>query len=638
MAMDNKETEKAPKVVSRLPKRKKKRLGDPSKSFMAVGPTLHYSHQNVLRCWLLAVVAFAASCFFWSKIQTGTFWSFSFSSITSVGMWNFGRFVTTGISIFEYPWQILVLGLLMGILAIVPLLISQLMSFSYSVPFILFVFFGADLPAFAICLLISCIAVACRPLRFRSRFIAIALCTAPQLFYWGYFGGAGGLEPLKFGFSFAPWICAWLIGLGIAGLVLGIGHFTRYRPGLVWTFTFVFLLLAVVTFEIRIGFDELDYQLYVAKNNPEQISEFHDHNITEALDRTIADPAVKRYLAGFFYPEDDIQRRLELKKEIQVQLNRDRWPSWFIVPTELQYQVKKQWLFEQYDLFIGLRPKSRRMPIALYYKALFSEYSPDIEALGRSEVLHFYSDYPHERSREIWYRLYREFGDSPESLEARWRIARHWAGQGRFEQADELLAEAQSKLQEQLDLLEKEQPWDETFFSPFRPPADSVMTTFKLTELQRKLNQLRNLIGAENRTGESSSAEHLAKFVMLNPHSQQFLQQLNELLVQIGDDAPLRDNILLAKAKLIADEQLRVEKLSQLHGEFLDTDGGMQALYELGLLKIRLWRQQNDSNLEQKKKYLADARATLTSFISLYPDSFCAEQVRKNLDDLPTVE
>jgi hypothetical protein len=498
------------------------------------------------------------------------------------------------------------------------------------------VFFLADLPAFAICLLISCIAAACRPLRFRSRFIAIALCTAPQLFYWGYFGGARGLEPLKFGFSFAPWICAWLIGLGIAGLVLGIGHFTRYRPGLVWTFTFIFLLLAVVTFEMRIGFDELDYQLYVAKNNPEQISEFHDHSITQALDRTIANPAVKRYLTGFFYPEDDIQRRLELKREIQMQLNWDRWPSWFIVPPELQYQVEKQWLFEQYDLFIGLRPKSRRMPMALYYKALLSEYSPDIEALGRSEVLHFYSDYPHERSREIWYRLYREFGDSPESLESRWRIAKHWAGQGRFEQADGLLAEAQAELQEQLKLLEKEQPQHETFFSPFRPPPDSVMTAFKLTELQRKLNQLRNLIGAENRTDKSASSEYLAKFVMLNAHSQRFPRQLDELMVQVGDDDPLRDNILLARTKLIADEQLRAEKLSQLHGEFLDTDGGLQALYELGLLKIRLWRQQNNSNLEQKKKYLSDARATLIGFINLYPDSFCAEQVRKNLDDLPT--
>ena len=30
----------------------------PSKSFMTVGPTLHYSHANVRRCWGLAILVF----------------------------------------------------------------------------------------------------------------------------------------------------------------------------------------------------------------------------------------------------------------------------------------------------------------------------------------------------------------------------------------------------------------------------------------------------------------------------------------------------------------------------------------------------------------------------------------------------
>jgi hypothetical protein len=391
-------------------------------------------------------------------------------------------------------------------------------------------------------------------------------------------------------------------------------------------------------FEVKVGFAELDYQLYVAKNNPEQISEFHDHSITEALDETLTNPAVKRYLEGFFYPTEPIPLRAELKREIQDRLGYDHWPVWFILPQELSYQTKKQWLFEQYDLFISRRPKSRRMPIALYYKALLSEYSPDIKVLEQKEMLHFYSDYPHERSREIWYRLYSQFGRSPESLESRWRIARDWASRGRFEQADRILAEAQDMLRERLKLFEKEQPRGDTFFSLFRPPADSAVTAFKLVELQRKLNQLRNLISAENRTGESVSAERLAKFVVLNPHASDYAHHLDKLLLQMGNDDRLRDNILLAQTKLIADEQLRAEKLSQLHEEFRDTDGGMHALYELGLLKIHLWRQQDESNLEQKKKYLAETRATLTSFINLYPDSFCAEQVKKNLDDLPVVD
>jgi len=631
--MKNERAEKAPKTASETPKSHPE---GPAKSFLAVGPTLHYSHKNVQRCWLLALAVFSVSCALWSKVVSGSYWGFGLETISSLKYWYLGQFVVGGLSIFEYPWQILVLGLLMGIMGISPVLISQLMSLRHSLPFVAAVAFLANLPGFAVCLLISCVAAACRPLRFRSRFTAIALCMAPQLVYWGCFGGTRGVEPLKFGFSFAPWVCAWLVGLAIAGLVLGVGHFTRYRPGLVWIFTSIFLLLAIITFEIRIGFDELDYQLYVAKNNPEQAIEFHDHSITEALDKTIQTPAVRKYLAGFFYPSEPIALRAELKKEIQSQLSQGRWPSWLIVPEELNYQAKKQWLLQQYELFISRRPRSRRMPIGLYYKAMLSEYSPDIEALGQKEVLHFYYDYPYERSRETWYRLYEEFGRSTESVEARWRIARHWAGQGKFERSDELLAEAQAMTAERLKRPGKEQARSETLFSPFRAPADSAMTKSKLLELRRGLNQLRNLISEENRGGDARTKEHLAKFVKLNPHASGYAAELKDLLRGTGTNSPLSDNILLAEVKLIADEQLKAEKLAKLHEKFQDTDGGMQALYELGILKIGQWQRQSEAKSEQKKKYLTEARATLTRFIRLYPDSFCAEQAKENLENLPT--
>ena len=102
------------------------------------------------------------------------------------------------------------------------------------------------------------------------------------------------------------------------------------------------------------------------------------------------------------------------------------------------------------------------------------------------------------------------------------------------------------------------------------------------------------------------------------------------------ENSPVRDNILLAQAKLIDNEQLRAEKLTELHQEHQDTDGGIQALYELGLLKISLWRQQDESNPESKKKHLEEAKKALTDFISLYPDSFYVEQIQKNLDSLPS--
>jgi hypothetical protein len=621
--MDNKETDKTPIVGS--------------KSFLAVGPTLHYSHSNVQWNWLLAVGAFCLSCLFWSKIVTGTFWSFDIEAVTSPSYWRLTRDLATGVSIFEYPWQIFVLGLLMGIMSVSPVLISQLMSFRYSVVFILAVVFLANLPGFALCLLISCLGAACRPLRFRSRYIAIALCTAPQLVYWGLLGGAKGEDPIEWSFSFTPWICAWLDGLIIAAFVLGIGHYTRYRPWLVWAFTLLTLVIAVGTFEAAIGFDELDYQLYVANNDPENVEEFHDHSVTDALDTTITDPDVRKYLGEvLFYVTEPIPLRAELKKEIQIQLQYDRWPSWFIMPKILDYQAKREGLLQQYDLFIQKRPDSRRMPMALYFKALLKEYSPDVRMIEQKETLHFYTDYPRRDALPIWHRLYEYFPQSAESVEARWRIARDWAGRERFEQAERLLAEAQNKVIERLKGLEEGEGHGDAFLGLFRPPADSVMTVFKLIELQRRLSQWRLMIGPENRTDDPGSIERLAQFVRLNPHLPDYADQLKGLLERTGDKDQLRDNILLAQAKLIADDQLQAERLSEAHKAFPKTDGGMMALYELGRLRIGLY--QGESEPEQKKKHLSDARATLSSFLELYPGSFCADQVKEVLGGLPAGE
>ncbi len=615
------------------------KLKPASKSFMTAGPTLHYSHENVQSCWLLALLVFGAACVFWSKILTGSPLSCNLQSLMSPDSWRLGQVVITGASIFEYPWQILVLGLLMGILAISPLLISQLMSFSYSLPFILAVLCVANLPGLAVSLLISCIAVACRPLRFRSRFIAIVLCTAPQLLYWGYFGSPRGIEPLKWGFSFTPWITAWLISVAIAAMVLGIGHYVRYRPGIVWAVTLAMFLTAFGVFTAEVGFGELEYQLYVANNAPEQVSEFQEHSITEAIDNTISDPNVLKYLASFFsYPTEPIPLRAALKNEIQEKLSADRWPNWFIVPPELAYQEKRQWLFKQYDSFIDRRPQSPRMPIALYCKGLLSEYSPDIKLVGQKEILYFYSDYPYTRSSGIWYKLYTWFGQSPESLEARWRIAQYWAGLGRFGDAEKILEEAKTMVMAQLNSLEKSKPKTDTFLSPFRPPADSVMTQSKLIELQQRLNQSSILICRENLAGDKASKERLSKFVMLNPHGLNYSKELEDLLWQMPADDPLRDNVLLAQTKNIADDQLRAENLSQLYKKFKKTDGGMLSLHELALLKISLWHHQDGSNIEMKKKYLADAKTTLTSFISEYPNSIFCEQAKKNLSTLPETD
>jgi hypothetical protein len=481
----------------------------------------------------------------------------------------------------------------------------------------------------------------------------VALCMAPQLGYWGYFGGARDYEALLWGVSFGPWVCAWLVGLIIAGIVLMIGHFTRYKPGLIWITTGVFLGIAVGVFQAKIGFNELAYQLYVANNTPEEVSQFHDHNIADDFDAVLEDPKVKKYLDNFFYPKDPNRLREELKQEMIIQLGDERWPEWFEapgVPEHLDFLAKRHWLNQQYDLFIEpqkswwmpefmhrelfrRRMASKRIAVALYYKGLLLEYSPDVTWLKDREVLHFYSDYPLKRSLAVWYRLFTQFPDQGESLEARWRIAMHWAGQGRFGLATELLNDSKAKLAVFMAQANTGHARDGVT-RDFRPPAQTVMTRAKFTDLETRVNRLLNLIGPENRGKDAASQSRLAEFIKLNEHTLDYSTRLNAIMKLLSPQDCLRDNVALAQAKLIADVHQREEQLGLLHREYGNAeDGGIEALFELGLLKTNLYKRQADP--EKKGKMLQDAVNTLENFIKLYPDSALSTQVKELITRLP---
>lgn len=623
----------------------------PPKSFLAVGPTLHYSHSNVKRCRAIALTIFFLTALFWSKLSTGSLLSLEFNDT-----WNLGATLLHPLSIFEYPWQIVVLGILMGIFVAAPILVSQLMSFKYSLSYILIVALIAKLPGLAIVLLLCCVATASRPLRFRSRFIAIVLCTSPLLLYWAYFGGAQGVESIQLGLSYAPWLYAWLTALTIAAIVIGIGHFTRYRPGLIWSTTMVFLIAALVVFQMKVNCAELDYQLYIAKNDPKRIAEFHDHSITELLDKTIKESIEagdNSYFARFFYPDDTILLRADLKREIQNRLANNSWPIWLGVPENMRYQAKKEWLLSQYDSFVAPEKKwtmppalhmallnsdarIKRMPTALYYKALLTEYTPDLHCLGEKEILRFYSDYPNKEALPIWDELYTRFGQSAESIEARWRIAMYLARQGKFLLSNELIIEALDMADELLGS-NSDNKSAKTLKKVFAGTS-SAITDFELKRIKRKLLYLQSLVGPENMTEKAVSREKLAKFVMLNRHETHYAAKLKDLLSTSDANDPLNDNILLARIMLIPDPLLRAEQFSRLAEESAGTDGGIQAKFELAELRLNIYKEQGKLNPSEKQRYLLEARKSLQEFIDAYPNSIFTAQTLEQLAQLPKPE
>lgn len=617
------------------------------KSFMTAGPTLHYSHANVNGCYFLAVCIYYFTAVFWSKLLTGHLIFPAFP-----GPFYLEKLILSPLSIYEYPAQIFVMGLLLGILISVPILASQLMSFKYSILFIVVLTFIAGLPGLAAAVLLGAFCAAVRPLRFRSRIISFVLCSAPSILYFSFFSGSKNADSLRWALSYAPWGDGILNAIAMAGIILLIGHFTRYRPSLILTTSLTVLIITIFVFQDGINLSELDYQLYIAKNNPDTIKEFQDTSLAESLDSILKGPRKDSYFQPPFYPVDTIELRGVLKKEIQNRLVHDRWPEWFNEYSAPAYQARKRQLLREYEKFINpekqwwkpeiihttllkSRARIRRMPIALYYKAMLSELTPELNVLVEKETLRFYNDYPHRENLPIWHRLFSEFPDSPESIEARWRRAIHLAGIGEFTYTQKMIDEGLAMIAKEMQKDEKEAL--EMAGDIFHKPAKTVITEYDLKKLKRKFLYLQTLISNENIGSDDKTRKLVAQFVVLNPHDVLYKSQLDYLLEQAGEKSPLKDNIMLAQAMLISDAIQRADQLGKVAKEFAGTDGGIQAKFEQAMLKLTIWKEHQLSEKE-KEKYLTEAQASLQKFLKEYPNSYLAEQAQEKLTALPAAK
>lgn len=618
----------------------------PAKSFMTAGPTLHYSHTNVLWFWGLSILVFLLVCLFWKNLmpvgsEKEVSGIFDFKDIYDILVFRLGTIVIEPISIYEYPWYIVILGILIGLLAVVPVLVSQLLSFRFSIPLILSVMFIAQLYFFGFLVLVSCAAVACRPLRFRSRYVSLALCMAPQLVYWAVWGGYPTADPVRWGFSFAPWIYAWLSGLFMAAIVLGIGHFTRYKPGLTWLTCLLFLGIAFGIFQQQIGFAELDYHRYVADNDPEGVVEFHEHSISDVLDSVLEDNLLRSRFEGVFYPRESVELKQKLEEEVQDFLAyHNLWPEWFRrkMPVEFQYQQKRGQLLSDYNKFIERWPgNEKRMPIVLYYKAILSELHPDVRLITDRGLLRFYDDHPFKDNVLKWQELLDEFTDAPESIEARWRLAVDLARRLKFEKAGEYCQMAKLMIDKVEGELEDVQPDKaDSIFAAFQKPPETVITSFKLNDLSFRFQKLQSLLSAENMGPDQQSKERLAEFLSLNPYDLNYGIRLDGMLDQMSRGDGLRDNIMLEKIKLLDDLDQRAKMLSQLIRTYPRRDTAGEAKYELGSAKIQLWKQ-SDLPEPQKQDLLDEAREILSEMIEQDSECHYARQAEAALQTLSPI-
>jgi len=435
---------------------------------------------------------------------------------------------------------------------------------------------------------------------------------------------------------YAPWVLAFLITVFFFGVVIAIGHFLRYRPGIMMPVFGITLAGMVVLFHYTIGMIERDFQADVYAYSPGKIEAFRSQNILPLL-------------------EQEVGQRLKEQpyRNAQLEMNqlRAEWlwafnagPDSSMTPfrpgslstRELtNFYAASSKAVEHIDAFIVRHPNAPRIADALYYRGLLFDLRVDIRALRDEDTLRFYTSFPSETSEQIWKEILEKFNTTDMALEARCRLAQLIASKTDepygFNEALALLQEVDVKLQERMASPDFNKTaagfWFEQMPFVFTPPPPTISPT-QLQRLELRIGRLMDLLSKENRSGHEQHDRRLATFIGLDARQLNYEHQLKILLNDSPKPDPLIDNIELAYARLERDPKIKLRRLQELAEQYPYLDGGIQARLECVL-----------AILERRETEPAETtdnwRTELEKIIELRPDLFAARYARKLLSLQP---
>ena len=617
------------------------------------GPSMAYPNRDRTVFWLVELILYILLNMFVLRIQHGTWLqlegSYPAGGLIEQLLWP--------LNIFQFPSEIIVVALTMALLCAVPILTAQLYSLLPSIPFALVVLFLGHNPLLSLCLFVSCAVASFEPLRFKSKFVAALMCLIPEVAYWSFCGGDNPEQDvLRWIVLYAPWAMAGLACVAVFGIVLTIGHFLRYRPGVLMPVFAAVLAGTVFLFDRTIGMHERDFRANVYRYSPAHMSQFQARSIKPILEdqldvqrertRYLTDDTILEYLL------DQWLREFGAAAAGSAQ----HWGSFSgntLSPARRSANEFGKACFDaidHIDLFISQYPGGLREPDAIYYKALISDINVDYRALRDERVVQFYFDRPTvaTNSQQLWRALLERFPETSVSVEARWRLALMLAGSEPrtpapgdaetygFNEAQELLVEAKRRCSVLIQELQQRRRESDLEPGPLAAIFTSPPETMSLAELRNlllRIDRLASLIDKENRTGHPEQDRRLARFVRLDERRLDYKQQLTVLTLDSPKPDPLIDNIELAQAQLERDPDQRVVLLSELAQRYPDKDGGVGAM--LALARVLLdQRHQTDRSVD-RRELLIRSREQLQRIITLRPESFWADAARELLRSNP---
>jgi hypothetical protein len=520
-------------------------------------------------CLTILLASFAAVNAFWRYLATGRWLDFRPIAYYQDFITPLGEIFRHPLDVLTYPWMIVMAGLLLGLVVLVPVLISVLYRPLAAAPFVIAVVVFGHSPILAVflalALAIDTVLAATTKLRRDMPVLAVILGLAWGACYFAISALAGvdvaAALPLQRWALYAPFLIAFVSAVLAGAVVLGLARLTGFRQALVCVLLFVLPAAPVVVFYLRIGADELDYALIVNRLQTDG-SIFED----EALE-----PWIRRHRDEGLNPQT---ARNRVKEDLDK---------------------RRKQLVDRCREFLERHAESDRRPAVMWLRAQAESLQLD-ELAFAAGLIKYVPSFALPASAEAWEAIGRAYPTAPQAALANWRLGglalRAIASGGRRDpnelahKADEHLHRAREALSEMFPAAADRRPPPPPT-GLFSPAADVPSRAYYLGAAEA-VERLIWLMEQNGVLKDPNSAEALGAYLDVNPKLPDYDKRLADLLNDTArkrESTPMGDNLLLAVALHTPDPYKRAEALVALAKDER-TDAAIEANFELGKLAL----------------------------------------------------
>jgi len=396
----------------------------------------HHRRQAIGMLVLLALL-FAGLCCFTFWLRTGHYFPLFDDGYAGLMQKSFdpvganqvtlSHFLTYPISVQRVPIHAITMGLLFASLSSIPILISILYRFPYSIIFAAMVVFLAAMPWLGLTVLMGCAIASLKPFRLSFRYASALLGLVPIAIY--FFSAsrepAGAvLSPdVNRALRYAPWFLSLLGSCVICALALGVARLIDYRPGGIPPILAVLFAAPVILFHAKVGRDELEYHLLEHEIGPGSDTMFVNQDIG-----TQADQRTTRLWSGSRNRPYE-----EIRNDVLATL---------IASAIDQAETDRLTAAARCDAFITHFSQSRYIPNVLYLKGRALDQRLRRQRLEYAHKAEYQSEQPSPRSRPTWETLVANYPGNELTVAAYYRLAILHSRDGDFDAALKMLDRA----------------------------------------------------------------------------------------------------------------------------------------------------------------------------------------------------